>query len=266
MDRQVQAILHDVRHGQAQRRNQSRPQGLPTNEDFLVRIIDVTLADVGAKTEGRVKSAVGSIHRSQHPVAPGTPTSAKRGDIPFVYMDREHTYNKGVENALVSLAALAGERNRVTAIRLGGCIDAIGTEFAGAMRRSGHAHTDKNSAHRGAICIKSRKIETILTTKGTPTRLLAHEFAHIATWQGHTAKWRALMVRLGFPAEAKRYVVGRKTKWSEKMSLTEARGLVGPVGWKPEFMYWADESGRVGGPNYSGPVQVRWHEPKEQAA
>jgi len=111
-----------------------------------------------------------------------------------------------LDNALVTLAERAGVRQRVTAIRLGGCIEAIGTEFQGAMRRSGHAHCNRGDVYRGAICIKSLNTAKAVEDNGEPTYLLAHEFAHVAVMQGHTAKWREVMDRLGYHDEAQRYV------------------------------------------------------------
>jgi len=110
-----------------------------------------------------------------------------------------------LDAALVALAERAGVRQRVTFVRFGGCIEAIGTEFQGAMRRSGHAHCSRSDVYRGAICIKSLNTAKAVKDNGEPTYLLAHEFAHVAVMQGHTAKWREVMTRLGYPDEAQQY-------------------------------------------------------------
>jgi hypothetical protein len=117
-------------------------------------------------------------------------------------------------DALGHLTSRLGE-SRVTAVSFGGCIDAIDTDRQGAMRRRAHAHTSAKAANRGAICFKSSKIERAVTASGGPTTLLAHEFAHIATWAGHTQRWAKVLTQLGFPAEAKRCTSPRWIRVSE---------------------------------------------------
>jgi hypothetical protein len=104
------------------------------------------------------------------------------------------------------------QRSQITVTRahvrvsLGGCAVAHGTDRVGAMRRSAHAHTSKNDALRGWLCFKSNKPEVLTTPAGLPSRLLAHEWAHVAVMAGHTKKWRALMTLLGHKRDADKYL------------------------------------------------------------
>lgn len=93
-------------------------------------------------------------------------------------------------------------------VSLGGCVDAWGTSRIGAMRRRAHAHT--HGRYFGTICFKSSKPAKLVTATGQPTRLLAHEWAHLAVKAGHTAAWRELMRKLGHPAVARRYEQRRR--------------------------------------------------------
>lgn len=108
-----------------------------------------------------------------------------------------------LEDALGILTLRSGI-DRPIRLSLGGCAEAIGTDRSGAMRRSAHAHVAKADPMRGWACFKSPNIARAITPTRFPTRLLVHEWAHLATWQGHTARWRALMRQLGHPADAKR--------------------------------------------------------------
>lgn len=110
-----------------------------------------------------------------------------------------------VVDAVAELMLRGGVDRRPAGISVGGCVDAHGTERVGAMRRSAHAHTAPGDRNRGWLCFKSTKPERVVTATGRPTRLMAHEWAHIAVWGGHNARWRTLMRRLGHPADAKRY-------------------------------------------------------------
>lgn len=109
-----------------------------------------------------------------------------------------------VDRAVDALIERGGIDRRPAGISMGGCVRAFGTDRVGAMRRSAHAHTGRDD-FRGWLCFKSTKPERLTTAVGRPTRLFAHEWAHIAVWDGHGRRWRALMARLGHPAEAKRY-------------------------------------------------------------
>lgn len=110
-----------------------------------------------------------------------------------------------IVTAMVALQRKGGVDRYVEGISIGGCVEAHGTDRVGAMRRSAHAHTEPGDRHRGWVCFKSTKPERIVTATGRPTRLFAHEWAHIAVWGGHGTRWRAMMRRLGHPADAKRY-------------------------------------------------------------
>lgn len=95
----------------------------------------------------------------------------------------------------------------IAGIFVGGCVErGVGSSF----RASAHAHNHTNDKDYGWICIRSQK--RVLTPSGQPSTLLLHEYAHILTPnQGHTAKWRECLTKLGRPAEAQRYVA-RYTK------------------------------------------------------
>jgi len=88
----------------------------------------------------------------------------------------------------------------VTGVSLGGCVDAVGTDRRGAFRHMAHAHTEAKSEHRGWICVLSSKPERLVTATGKPTRLFWHEWAHIATGQGHTEKFRETLRKVGQPS------------------------------------------------------------------
>ena len=110
-----------------------------------------------------------------------------------------------LDRVLAHLAGRGYDIDRVAGVSLGGCCDAFGTDRIGAMRRSAHAHTSPRSTWRGWICFKSGKPERVRTATGKPTTLLIHEVGHIVTWDGHTARWRAAVSKLGAPAEARKY-------------------------------------------------------------
>lgn len=91
----------------------------------------------------------------------------------------------------------------VVGIALGGCVEAVGTERKGAMRRKAHAHTSPHDAWRGWLCFLSSNPSRVLTSSGAPTRLLWHEWAHIHANAGHTERFRALLRAVGQPAAIK---------------------------------------------------------------
>jgi hypothetical protein len=122
------------------------------------------------------------------------------------------SYPFDANTVLATLAGKGYDIERVAGISLGGCCDAFGTDRTGAMRRSGHAHTDVRSEWRGWICIKSGKPEKIVTASGRASTLLIHEVAHIVTWAGHTVRWRKAVADLGAPGEAKRYEASAKAR------------------------------------------------------
>lgn len=102
----------------------------------------------------------------------------------------------------------------VAGIFVGGCIErGVGSSF----RAQAHAHTSKQDEHRGWICVRSGK--RVTTDSGKPTTLMLHEYAHIITGQGHTAKWAEVLTRLGAPAEAKRcrdrYAKRHRHEWTD---------------------------------------------------
>ncbi len=122
---------------------------------------------------------------------------------------------KAYEDYRAAVHLLAGrgyDVGRVAGISLGGCVDAIGTDRRGAMRRVAHAHTGVHSPNRGWICVNSGKESRILTATGRPTYVLIHEVAHIVTWDGHTARWGKAVTALGAPGEAKRYAAAAKRR------------------------------------------------------
>ena len=87
----------------------------------------------------------------------------------------------------------------VAGVFVGGCVErGVGSSF----RHQGHAHTSRKDAHHGWICVRS--IRRVITDSGKPTTLMLHEYAHIITGQGHTARWAKVLSNLGAPAEAKR--------------------------------------------------------------
>lgn len=92
------------------------------------------------------------------------------------------------------------EMPEIVGLFVGGCVErGDGSSF----RASGHAHMLPDDAYPGWVCIRSAK--RVYTASGRPTTLMWHEYAHVLTGEGHTARWRATMVRLGRPAEAERY-------------------------------------------------------------
>jgi hypothetical protein len=78
-------------------------------------------------------------------------------------------------------------------IFVGGCVSrGEGSSF----RAKAHAHT---SRHRNPYWICVRSAKRLWNEDGSPSALLWHEYAHILSDAGHTAKWRAVMAKLGQP-------------------------------------------------------------------
>lgn len=82
---------------------------------------------------------------------------------------------------------------------VGGCVErGVGSSF----RKQAHAHCHKDDPYLGWVCVRSAS--RVLTDSGKPTVLMFHEYAHILTGDGHTARWAECLTKLGHPAEAKR--------------------------------------------------------------
>jgi hypothetical protein len=85
----------------------------------------------------------------------------------------------------------------VTDINLGGCKWGQDQGFKGAMRRSAHAHRP-GYGYTGQICIKSSKVEKLLTPSKRPSELFWHEVGHIyrKSWsQKQCDSWARRMVK-----------------------------------------------------------------------
>lgn len=97
----------------------------------------------------------------------------------------------------IRAASKGHQVHAVAGISLEGCIEAVGTERQGSFRRSAHAHCAKSDPFRGWICFRAHSLNRVVTTAANPTRLFWHEWAHIATWQGHTERFRRLLIDCG---------------------------------------------------------------------
>ncbi|MEK6881972.1 MAG: hypothetical protein AABY22_20305 [Nanoarchaeota archaeon] len=86
----------------------------------------------------------------------------------------------------------------VMGISLGGCVKLNWKGTKTAMRKSGHAHCYPKYSNYGWICIKSSKVEKLLTPSNKPNQLFWHEVSHIfrrSRSQKECDKWAWQMVR-----------------------------------------------------------------------
>lgn len=95
---------------------------------------------------------------------------------------------------------------------LGGCVErGDGSSF----RRRAHAHNRKSDSLFGWICVRSPK--RLYTMKGTPSRVMWHELAHILTPNhGHDDAWRKKMQELRQPIP-KQYRKGGRHRHKRKL-------------------------------------------------
>jgi len=148
--------------------------------------------------------------------------------------------------------------DRPIRLSLGGCADAIGTDRVGAMRRRAHAHTNRSDANRGWVCFKSGDIRRAVTPTGRATDLLAHEWAHVATWQGHTPRFIALLRKLGRNREAD-HVLGYRRSFNARQGALVpcpvlAAGVVCPWNPKPDHRHSEHLHIHVNGVLYAAPI------------
>lgn len=98
-------------------------------------------------------------------------------------------------------------------IFIGGC---VARGEGSSFRASGHAHT--TGPHINWICIRSKKPEVLRLPDGTPTNLLKHEYAHILTLEGHTAKFWETLASIGGYMERDSYY-GHEKKDYDKLRV-----------------------------------------------
>lgn len=139
----------------------------------------------------------------------------------------------------------------IAGISVGGCCAAIGTERKGAFRRKAHAHNHTNTKypHSGWLCFLSSRLDNLVTASGGPTRLFAHEYAHLLVPnQGHTVKWGQAISALGHPADAERCVRSWKTSLTVSKApptLSTSRTRSSPLARKTTTVHLYTSNGEV---------------------
>lgn len=86
-------------------------------------------------------------------------------------------------------------------VHVGGCVAGRRWPKQSDWDIEAHAHNADHDAWFGWICVASER--SLFTASRRPTRVMAHEYAHLlAPNSRHGAAWQEAVTELGYPSEA----------------------------------------------------------------